>query len=63
MIDVKQKYYHKVIKFSITWDKTYVFTIQPTNQTIIDIIILKDLQDEIEKHREMYMSLNNTGEK
>ena len=37
--------------------------IQPSNQTIIDIIILKDLQDEIEKHREMYMSLNNTGEK
>ena len=63
MIDVEQKYYHKVIKFSITCDKKYVFTIQPTNQTIIDIIILKDLQDEIEKHREMYMSLNNTGEK
>ena len=30
---------------------------------ITDIIMLKDLQDEIEKHREMYMSLNNTGEK
>ena len=25
------------------------------------IIFPQDLQDEIEKHREMYMSLNNTG--
>ena len=33
------------------------------NQPKTDMMMLKDLQDEIEKHREMYMSLNNTGEK
>ena len=32
-----------------------------TNHWFADLELSQDLQDEIEKHREMYLSLNNTG--
>ena len=39
----------------------YVYKMLSTSEFIIPM--LQDLQDEIEKHREMYLSLNSTGKK